>query len=126
MTRSRINHALVVLAALALAMPLAASPNKKDSKSNVHATMDFTSNANLAGQQVRSGTYDVKASETTLTLTRGGKVIAEAPIEWKEETSKQKYSSVIVEGGAVKEIHFNGQSRYAQITGRMPTASGQD
>jgi hypothetical protein len=126
MSRSRINPVLVVLAALALAMPLAAHPNKKDSKSNVHATMDLVSSANLAGKPVRSGTYDVKANGTTLTLTRDGKVIAEAPIEWKDETSKQNYSSIIVESGAVKEIHFIGQSRYAQITSRMTAAPGQD
>jgi hypothetical protein len=126
MSRSRINPVLGVLAALALAIPLAAQPNKKDSKSNVHATMELLSSANLAGKPVRSGTYDVKANETTLTLTRDGKVIAEAPIEWKDETSKQNYSSIVVESDTVKEIHFRGQTRYAQITGAMTTASGQD
>jgi hypothetical protein len=128
MSRSRISPVLVVLAALALALPLAAHPNpKKVSKSNVHATMDLLTDANLAGKQVKPGTYDVKANETTITLIREGKVIAQAPIEWKGEASKQKYSSIIVESGAVKEVHFDGQTRYAQIAeGAMTTASGQE
>jgi hypothetical protein len=126
MSRSRIHRLLVVLAALALALPIAARANpKKDSKS-VHASMDLLSDANLGGKQVKAGTYDVKATEATLTLARGGKVIAEVPIEWKDESSKSQYSSIILESGTVKEVHFSGKTRYAQIsTGSGAAASGQ-
>jgi hypothetical protein len=88
--------------------------------------MDLLRDASLGGKQVKAGAYDVKADESTLTLMRGGKLIAEAPIAWKDEPSKSEYSSIILESGTVKEVHFKGRNRFAQIaTGSTGAASGQ-
>jgi hypothetical protein len=124
MSRRGISYVFAALAALALAMPLAAHSNAgKDSKT-VSATMEIVSDATIGGKQVKAGTYDVKADETKVTLSLNGKVVAEAPVQWRDEQPKPKYSSIIVDGGSVKEIHFNGRARYAEISSASMAASG--
>jgi hypothetical protein len=126
MSRNRMKCVLSILAALALALPLAArSSPGKSSKSTARASMELTKDATVGGKQVKAGTYDVKAGESTLTLVRNGKVVAEAPIEWKDEPSKSVYSSIIVDGGAVKEIHFMGKNRYAQVASGTMESTGE-
>lgn len=125
MTRNRTSCVLPMLAILALAMPLAARSNGKDSKSKASATVELVKDAVVGGKQVKAGTYEVKANETKLTLSHDGKVVAESPIEWKDEQAKSTYSAIVVDGGAVKEVHFSGKTRYVQISeGSMP-ATGQ-
>lgn len=125
MTRNRTSWVLTMFAILALAMPIAARSNGKDSKSKANTTVELIKDAAIGGKQVKAGTYDVKASETKLTLSHDGKVVAESPIEWKDEQSKSTYSSVVVDGGAVKEVHFNGKTRYAQLSEGSMAATGQ-
>ncbi|HKN60496.1 MAG TPA: hypothetical protein VJW93_04930 [Candidatus Acidoferrales bacterium] len=126
MSRHGIGYIFAALAALALAMPLAAHNNAgKDSKT-VKASMAISDDATLGGKLVKAGTYDVKADETKVTLSRNGKVVAEAPVEWMDEQSKSNYSSIKVDSGSVKEIHFNGKARYAALSSAsMPTNGGQ-
>ena len=124
MSRRGIGYVFATLAALALAMPLAAHNNAgKDSKT-VSASMAMVNDATIGGKQVKAGTYDVKADETKVTLSRNGKVVAEAPVQWKDEQSKSKYSSITVDSGAVKEIHFNGKARYAELSSASMTTNG--
>jgi hypothetical protein len=125
MSRSQISCAFAILAALALAIPLAARTNEgKKSKSTASASLEVVKDTTIAGKQVKAGRYDVKANESTLTLSRDGKVVAQAPITWKDEPSKATYSAIVVDGGAVKEVHFNGKTRFAELSeGSM--ASGQ-
>src|SRR5208282_5910336 len=119
MSRHGIGYIFAALAALALAMPLAAHNNAgKDSKT-VKASMAISDDATLGGKLV-------KADETKVTLSRNGKVVAEAPVEWMDEQSKSNYSSIKVDSGSVKEIHFNGKARYAALSSAsMPTNGGQ-
>jgi|SRR5579864_57941 hypothetical protein len=125
MMRNRTSCVLPMLAILALAMPLAARSNGKDSKSKASATVELVKDAVIGGKPVKAGTYEVKANETKLTLSHDGKVVAESPIEWKDEQAKSTYSAIVVDGGAVKEVHFSGKTRYVQISeGSMP-ATGQ-
>lgn len=125
MSRIRISHVLAILAALAFATPvMTRADGAKDSKS-ASALIDLVNDAVVGGKQVKAGTYNVKASESKLTLLRDGKVVAESPIQWKDEQSKANYSSVIVDAGALKEVHFRGKARYAQISEGSMTATGQ-
>jgi len=57
----------------------------------------------------------VKADESRLTVMASGKEVAEASIQWKDETRKPLLSMVVVENGQVSEIHFQGKTRYAVI-----------
>lgn len=126
MKRNRTSFVLAMLAILSLAMPLAARSNEgKNTKSKGSATVELVKDAMIGGKQVKAGTYDVKANETKLTLSRDGKVVAESPIEWKDEQSKSTYSAVVVDGGAIKEVHFNGKTRYAQVSGDSMSTAGQ-
>jgi hypothetical protein len=126
MSRNRTKCVLSILAALALALPLAArSSAGKGSKSTARASMELVTDATVGGKQVKAGTYDVKAGESTLTLMQRGKVVAEAPIEWKDEPSKSQNSTLIIESGAVKEIHFMGKNRYAELSSGPTESTGQ-
>jgi hypothetical protein len=113
------NFAVTLLAALALVIPASARNNgAKDSKSTVSVTMDLVNNATIGGKQLKPGTYDVKADDAKVTLSVNGKVVAEAPVQWKDEKNKAKYSAIITDGDAnqVKEVHFNGKTRYVELS----------
>jgi hypothetical protein len=115
MSRSWNSHASAVVAMLALAMPLAARNTEKSSKPIVSTTMILVDDATVGGKQVKAGTYDVKASESSVRFLHDGKVVAESPIEWKDEQSKQKNPSVSTNSGAMKDLHFAGKGRYAEL-----------
>jgi len=126
MCRNRVNFVLAALVAVALAMPLAARANTgKNSKVGASARVDLITDASIGGKSVKAGTYDVKADDTTLTLKQNGKVIAQAPIEWKDEPSKSANSSLVTESGTLLEVHFSGKTRYAQLSGTSAAAPGQ-
>jgi hypothetical protein len=40
-----------------------------------------------------------------------GKVVAEVPCTWKTLQSKPAYDEVLIDGGAVTEIEFQGQTQ---------------
>ena len=127
MSLSRTKRVVSILAVLAIAMPLAALSSAAKSKTTARARIDVLADANLAGTQVKAGTYDVEANESKLTLKRNGKVVAEAPIEWKDEQSKPQYPSIVAESGRVIEVHFGGKKRYAQVGyGSASAVGGQD
>lgn len=116
MSRS-VRNVLAAFAVLLFALPLAARSNDKAAKSTVRTNVELAQDATLAGKDVKAGTYQVRANESTLTLLQKGKVVAQAPIEWKKEAGKGSTdSSVMINGGAVTEVHFIGKDRYAQIT----------
>jgi hypothetical protein len=118
MSRLAKNLAVALLAALALVIPASARENgPKNSKSTVVETMDLLNPATIAGKQLKPGTYEVKADDSKVTLSLNGKVVAEAPVQWKDEQSKAKYSAIVTDGDGnqVKEVHFNGKNRYVEI-----------
>lgn len=78
--------------------------------------MELVNDATIGGKQVKAGTYDVKADGSKITLSHNGKVVAESPVEWKDEAAKSPYSAIVVDSGAVKEVHFNGKTRYAEVS----------
>jgi hypothetical protein len=50
-----------------------------------------------------------------VTLAMDGKVVAEAAVEWKDETTKPMSSTIEITADQVKEIHFSGKMRYVVI-----------
>lgn len=123
MARRWISHASMVVTMLALAMPLAARNSDKGSKPVASTTLILADDATVGGKQVKAGTYDVKATESSVRFIHDGKVVAESPIAWKDEESKQKNASVIVDGGAMTEVHFAGKARYAELAADSTTIS---
>ena len=115
MSRSRINNVLRVFTALALAMPLAGRNSSANDSKKAGTTVAFVKDATIGGKQLKAGEYDVKATQSSVQLLHNGKLVAESPVEWKDEQSKPRNSSVVSENGAVKEIHFAGKERYVEL-----------
>jgi hypothetical protein len=117
MSRRGMNFVMTILAALALALPVAAKHDANDSKSTVKASMSLPSPASLAGTQLKAGDYAVAADDSKVTLSLHGKVVATAAVQWKDERGKAQYSTIVTDGNQIREIHFNGKTRYAEISG---------
>jgi hypothetical protein len=116
MARRGWNLLLPIFVALLIAMPVAARDAAKNGKSTT-IQVDILSTVTLAGKQLKPGSYRVTADDSKVTLALDGKVVVEAPIEWKDETIKPRYSKIVTNDDQVKEIHFNGKMRYVAITG---------
>lgn len=115
-SRRSLSVVLAAFVALAVAMPmLAPGPLAKNSKL-VTATMDILSPATLGGKEIKPGTYTVQADESTVTILQDGKMVAEAPAEWKDETSKSDGSKIVVQNNQIREIHFDGKMKYVEVT----------
>jgi hypothetical protein len=123
---SRTKCVLSILAALALALPLAARAGAAKDKSIARATMQVLTDSSLAGNKVKAGTYDVVANESTLKLMQKGKVVAETPISWKDEQSRSPYSGVVAENGSITEVHFSGKKRFAEPSSGSMSSAGQE
>ena len=105
-----------VLGALALALPIAArSDDTNPTKEIVSKSMNLNNPVTLGGTELKPGGYSVKADSVKVTFSRGGKMIAEAPVQWKDRTDKAAYSAIMTENGQIKEIHFVGKSKYVEI-----------
>jgi hypothetical protein len=78
-------------------------------------TMEIRNEVTLDGKQLKPGSYDVKVDGSTVTFLHGGKAVAEAPVQWKDESGKSRDSKIVADSGAVKEIHFIGKTRYVEI-----------
>jgi hypothetical protein len=121
MLRSKMNGVLTVLATLALVLSIAShTTTAKDAKSTitpvVKADVKLLNSAKLGSSDLKPGDYSVTADDAHAKFSKGGKVIAEASIQWKDESSKAKYTTVVVESSQIKEIHFSGKMKYVEIT----------
>ncbi len=116
MSRRSMNRVLTVFAALALLVAIAA-PNApaKDTKAGVNTVMSLLKPATFAGKELQPGDYAVSADETHVQISMHGKVVAEAPVQWKDETAKARYSAFVSEGNKITEIHFGGKTRFVTI-----------
>jgi hypothetical protein len=110
------NRVLPIFVALVLLMPMAAgSAVANNSNPIVSATVNLLRPVTLAGKHLAAGRYSVKADDSKVTLSFDGKVVAEAPVQWKDEQSKPKMSAVVTSDGRLTEIHFGGRMRYVEI-----------
>ena len=121
MLRSKMNGVLTILAALTLALAIAAqAAPAKDAKSTVtpivKTDVTLLSSATLGGTDLKAGEYSVTADDTHVKFSKGGKVIAEVPVQWKDESSKRDQTALVRDGNQIKEIHFGGKMKYVEIT----------
>lgn len=112
MYRRGMKQVVRILVVLALAM---AARGVSANGSKTSATIDVLSAASLNGKQLKPGTYTVTADDTKVTVAQNGKVMAEAPVEWKEESKKPSNSNIVTNNAEVTEIHFAGKMRYVTI-----------
>jgi hypothetical protein len=111
-----VRFVLTALVALAVAMPmLARNASAKDTKTTI-ATLDILNAATLGGKQIEPGTYTFKVDDSTVTVLRNGKMVAQAPVQWKDETRKASVSNIVTQNNQIKEIHFGGKMKYVEVT----------
>lgn len=115
MFRKRFSTARSLAAVSILALALAAWPASAKGSKTIRTNMDILNATSLAGKPVKPGTYQVVADGSTVTLKAGNKVIAEAPAELKDSSNKASYSSVVIDGQGIKEIHFEGKTSYVEV-----------
>lgn len=115
MSRRGVNAVAPILIALVLAMPVAARVGTGDAKTT-SANMQVLNPITLGGTQVKPGMYKVSADDSKVTIEQNGKMVAEAPIQWKEGTVKANYSNIVTVGDAVTEIHFGGKMRFVTVS----------
>jgi hypothetical protein len=116
MSRRQCSLVFTALAALLLLVPIAArSDSAKISKPLAKATMDLFNPATLSGTQLKAGTYLVSADDSKVTLSRDGKVVAEARVQWKDAPEKSDYSAIVVDSGTITEFRFGGKARYIAV-----------
>jgi hypothetical protein len=121
MSRRKMNCVLNVLAALALVLSIATHTTPaKDAKSTatpiVKSDVKLLKSATLGSSDLKAGDYSVTADDTHARFSKGGKVVAEVPIQWKDEASKAKFTTIVVDGNQIKEIHFGGKMKYVEVT----------
>lgn len=113
MSRGRCVFACLILAAFALAI----SPRPASAKNSkeINTTMDILSDTSLGGKALKAGTYKVVVDGSSVTMKDGNKVVAEAPAQWKDGSSKSEYSSIVTSAKGITEIHFEGKTRYLEV-----------
>ncbi len=117
MSRISFGFSIVLLAVASLFFASsAARANTAANKGDIATTLDVMTSVTLGGTSIAPGTYTVKADGTKVTFLQNRKTIAQANVQWKDSAKKSPYSNLLAEQGAIKEIHFIGQTRYVTIT----------
>ena len=115
-SRRTLGFVLSAVAALAVAVPMMAGNASAKNSKGTTVTMEVLSTATVAGKEIKPGTYTFQADESTLTILHDGKMVVEAPVQWKDETNKPNDSNIVVQDNAIKEVHFGGKMKYVEIT----------
>ncbi|HEV2222886.1 MAG TPA: hypothetical protein VGR84_07790 [Candidatus Acidoferrales bacterium] len=112
MKYNKLVHLFAVALMLALAIPAMASPKgAKMSNSVAKGQFNVVGGEMISGTTLTPGEYNVVANDSTLSFFRGKKLIAEAPIQWKDATQKIDQNAIVTDAGKIQEVRFKGQSR---------------
>jgi hypothetical protein len=107
MTRMKSNslfRSTVLLAAMALAVPVFAKPVSK--------TVNLAQDAKIGQANLQTGEYRFLIDGDKVTVQKGKKTVAETQGRWENRSTKSMYDSVLIgENGQVKEVRFAGQQR---------------
>lgn len=117
MSQSKMIRVSTILAALVLVLSMGIqSLSAKESKGDTSATFTIATATSLAGQSIAPGDYKVSVTDTQLTMSKGNKVVAQVPVQWKDATSKSDRSSIVMDGNKITEFHFGGKIKYVAVT----------
>jgi hypothetical protein len=122
MLRHKMNRVLtIIFAALTFALSMASHATwAKDAKSIVTSVVKtdlrLSTPATLGGTNLQAGEYSITADDTHATFLKNGKVIAEASVQWKDESAKAQTTAIVIDGNQITEIHFGGKMKYVEIT----------
>jgi hypothetical protein len=89
MSHHRMSFLFTVLGALTLALPMTArSDDTNPTKEIVSKSMNLSNPVTFGGTELKPGSYSVKAYSVKITFSRGGKIIAKTPVQWKDKTKE--------------------------------------
>ena len=116
MIRSRTARVSTMVVALVLVLSIGLQTlSAKDSKADTSLMFTIQNATSLAGQSIAPGDYKVTVTETQLTMSKDGKVVAQVPVQWKDETTKATRSAIVMDGNKITEFHFGGKNRYVAV-----------
>src|SRR5579863_10724225 len=97
-------RSIVMLAVVAMAVPVFAKPISK--------TINIPSAAKVGKADLQAGEYRLLIDGNKATVQKGKQVVAESEGRWEDRSAKASYDSLLIgEGGQVKEVRFAGQAR---------------
>ncbi len=104
MKTNSLLRSIVLLAAMAVAMPAFAKP--------FATTISLTQTAKFGKAQLQAGEYRLEIEGNKATLQKGRQVVAESEGRWEDRSAKSNYDSLLLgENGQVKEVRFAGKAR---------------
>lgn len=107
-SKSRLRN-LVLLAAVAIAVPAFAKPMNK--------SLPLNHEVHLGKYDVKAGDYNVLIDGNHLTLKKNNKVVAEADGRWEERNAKSTYTEILSDNdGKVLELRFAGNKSAFVLT----------
>jgi hypothetical protein len=109
----RFLAAQVFVAILLLA--LTRSANTEPAEPAVEISLHFFHAVTLSGKELQPGIYSLVADSSKVMLKQSGKVVADAPVQWKDGDKKEFANHVVLDGKNIKEIRFAGRTRYIVI-----------
>ena len=93
---------LVLLGALAVAVPVFAKP--------MSTNLPITHNVKVGKAELKAGDYRFSIDGNHLTIFAGKKQVAEAEGRWEDRDAKAQYTSVVSNaGGKIVELRFEGK-----------------
>ena len=102
--RSRFITALV---ATGMALPIWVTA----AADSIHKTIHIGAAATVAGKSLQEGDYDLMVTGNQAKFSSKGKVVAEVPCTWKNLPAKSEHDIVLIDGGVVTEIEFQGKTQ---------------
>jgi hypothetical protein len=97
-------RSIVLLAIVALAVPVFAKPISK--------TINIPSAAKLGQADLQAGEYRLMIDGTKASVQKGSQVVAQSEGRWEDRDSKSPYDAVLLnDKGRVTEVRFSGQKR---------------
>lgn len=117
MSRNKLFRGFAIALALAVSLPaLAASRHKKDDpKPLAKSTFALVGNELLGNTALKAGEYVVTAEESKISFWRNDKLVAEAPVIWKQLNEVPQRNTVVIDSGKIIEVRFPGKNRSAWI-----------
>src|ERR1700683_1154224 len=107
----RFSRLAAIIAVLIFSIPFISSTSlAKDTKGSMKASIYVSNTVMLGGKELKPGDYQFVADGTNLKVSRDGKVITQATIQWQDGQAKAGNNSLVVEGNQVKEIRFSGKT----------------
>lgn len=108
--------AAAVFLVLSFLVPVQPSKAATDqAKASVHISI---ADATVGSTKLNPGEYDIKADGATLTFawSSTGRVVAQAPIQWKDASSKAAATTLEYDGTKIVGVRFKGKARFAEIS----------